>query len=229
VIPFRKLKPDSLSLRFLAVALSVAMLIGIGYLVRWHPHAVNPTPVVNPTPSVAVSNSASTSGSGAPASAPVLPPTAPAVVDTSNQVKSYDGHGALLATFTIGARTVMMNGPSRTFAEPSSTNATVTSTAWIRLYPTNFSGTVDKVWLNQMVAQNKTNASPDILGTAMQYIGGAQIDHMGIYFGVDSEGHRRLLSSRKVANGPTFGDIDGKAVLDGNAYFALRFRAVRRF
>jgi cell wall-associated NlpC family hydrolase len=69
----------------------------------------------------------------------------------------------------------------------------------------------------------------DVAFLDVDSIDGTQIDHMGIYFGVDSQGHHRFLSSRKTANGPTFGDIDGQSVLDGNAYFAQRFRAVRRF
>jgi hypothetical protein len=37
---------------------------------------------------------------------------------------------------------------------------------------------------------------------------------VGIYLGVDSEGHHRVLSSRAAAGGPTFGDLGGKSILD---------------
>jgi cell wall-associated NlpC family hydrolase len=57
---------------------------------------------------------------------------------------------------------------------------------------------------------------------------GTQIDHVGIYLGVDSLGHRRFLSSRKSANGPTLGDLAGPSILDGAGLYARSFRAVRR-
>jgi hypothetical protein len=57
---------------------------------------------------------------------------------------------------------------------------------------------------------------------------GTSIDHVGLYLGVDSEGHLRFLSSRKGANGPTMGDVGGKSILDGNRLYARSLRAVRR-
>ena len=57
---------------------------------------------------------------------------------------------------------------------------------------------------------------------------GAAIDHVGIYLGVDSAGHRRFISSRKKANGPTMGDVGGASIIDGGGYWAAAFRAVRR-
>ena len=52
---------------------------------------------------------------------------------------------------------------------------------------------------------------------------------MGFFFGIDSRGDFRFISSRKVANGPTFGDINGKAILNGEGFFAKSFRAIKRF
>lgn len=57
---------------------------------------------------------------------------------------------------------------------------------------------------------------------------GARIDHVGLYLGVDSDGHHRFLSSRKGANGPTLADVRGKSILDGNGLYARGLRAVRR-
>lgn len=57
---------------------------------------------------------------------------------------------------------------------------------------------------------------------------GSAIDHVGLFLGIDSEGHHRFLSSRKGANGPTLADVRGKSILDGNGLFARGFRAVRR-
>ncbi|BCJ64900.1 hypothetical protein GCM10009779_61570 [Polymorphospora rubra] len=57
---------------------------------------------------------------------------------------------------------------------------------------------------------------------------GANIEHMGIYLGVDDRGHHRFISSRSQANGPTMGDLAGESILDGTGYWALRMRTARR-
>lgn len=58
------------------------------------------------------------------------------------------------------------------------------------------------------------------------------ISHMGMYVGTDSLGNHRFLSSRDSLNGPTMGDNSVWSVLNassGHVYYALRFRAARRF
>ena len=55
-----------------------------------------------------------------------------------------------------------------------------------------------------------------------------QIDHVGMYLGVDSHHRQRFISSRKGANGPTFADYRGRSVLDGTGLYAQSFRGVRR-
>ncbi|MEO7119265.1 MAG: NlpC/P60 family protein [Candidatus Limnocylindrales bacterium] len=57
---------------------------------------------------------------------------------------------------------------------------------------------------------------------------GTAIDHVGIYLGVDSAGHRRFISSRQSADGPTMGDMAGASIIDGTGYWARAFRGVRR-
>jgi cell wall-associated NlpC family hydrolase len=57
---------------------------------------------------------------------------------------------------------------------------------------------------------------------------GSAIDHVGLYLGLDDEGHHRFISSRKGANGPTLADVRGKSILDGNGLYARALRAVRR-
>jgi len=57
---------------------------------------------------------------------------------------------------------------------------------------------------------------------------GANIEHSGIYLGVDNGGHHRFISSRATANGPTMGDLGGASLLDGSGYWAIRFRTARR-
>lgn len=57
---------------------------------------------------------------------------------------------------------------------------------------------------------------------------GTDIDHAGMYLGVDSRGGHRFVSSRKSIDGPTMGDYRGRSVLDGTGLYATSFRAVRR-
>jgi hypothetical protein len=57
---------------------------------------------------------------------------------------------------------------------------------------------------------------------------GPQVSHTGIYLGIDSDGHRRVLSSRKSANGPTFGDEGGASFIDGDSKYSQAFRAAKR-
>ena len=54
------------------------------------------------------------------------------------------------------------------------------------------------------------------------------IEHSGIYMGVDDRGHRRFISSRTQANGPTMGDLGGESILDGSGHWAVRLRTARR-
>lgn len=57
---------------------------------------------------------------------------------------------------------------------------------------------------------------------------GTDIDHVGLYLGLDDSGRHRFVSSRKGADGPTLGDVKGASLLDGTGTFAKAFRAVRR-
>jgi hypothetical protein len=56
-----------------------------------------------------------------------------------------------------------------------------------------------------------------------------QLDHNGIYIGVDAAGHPRFLNSRKTPNGPTMGDLGGASTLDGTGTYATSLRLIRRF
>ena len=55
-----------------------------------------------------------------------------------------------------------------------------------------------------------------------------QLDHTGIYLGIDSAGYHRFVSSREKANGPTLGDLGGKSLLDDGGMYSRGFRAARR-
>ncbi|MBW1596986.1 NlpC/P60 family protein [Streptomyces sp. JJ38] len=57
---------------------------------------------------------------------------------------------------------------------------------------------------------------------------GKRLDHVGLYLGVDTDGHKVFVSSREELNGPTIGDKGGTARLDGNGYYATAFRSAKR-
>lgn len=84
------------------------------------------------------------------------------------RVQVLDASG-VLATFTVGARTVTLRGATRVLSEPSTTQATVTTSTWVRLLDQPFTGNPDQAWLVARFA----DTSPDVLATAMQYVTGA--------------------------------------------------------
>lgn len=271
-----------------------------------------------------------------------------------------DQAGAVIATFTDGARTVALTGPVRTFAEPRFTEATITTTTWVRLAPEVWTPGAEKAaWFGQWFEQARRDTSPDMFAVAMQYADGApeeenaggvrfrgdaifgpvapsgyarleqsdfldylgvtysfpdvrkapkpahtgaldcsgfvrmvygyrlgypllgtndpgpglprrayaiaesgpgvalipntrtrvtsydalqpgdlvffeveggedELDHVGIFVGIDSEGHYRFMSSRERANGPTFGDLGGTSLLDDGGTYSRAWRAARR-
>jgi cell wall-associated NlpC family hydrolase len=55
-----------------------------------------------------------------------------------------------------------------------------------------------------------------------------QIDHVGIYLGLDDSGRHRFLSSRRTADGPTLGDLGGTSLLDDGGLYSRGFRSARR-
>jgi len=57
---------------------------------------------------------------------------------------------------------------------------------------------------------------------------GTDVDHVGLYLGVDTNGGYRFISSRKLSNGPTMGDTGGKSILNGGGLYAKTFVAARR-
>jgi hypothetical protein len=276
-------------------------------------------------------------------------------------------NGTVVGTFTDGARSCVLEGVSRTFSEPRTTSATVTSSAHIRLMPTTWSqGREKTAWFAEWFPRTLRDTSPDVLDIAAQYgdkapskynrnglryAGDAQfgpvvpgqselsfhyhdeksdfydylgipwrvsdgtvkqpekdrlgdvdcsgfmrlvwgyrmgypmhatntsgiglprrayaiaayapgvllipdthqrptdlsllqpgdlvffainigkpifLDHCGMYMGLDDGGHPRFFSSRSQANGPTMGDLAGRATLDGNGFYAAGLRTARR-
>jgi cell wall-associated NlpC family hydrolase len=284
------------------------------------------------------------------------------VADPARTV-AKDAAARTVAVFTDGARSVRINGTTRTFTEPKFTDAAVSTDAWIRLAPKEWkAGEENAAWFRPWLTAALTDTSPDALAVATQYLHGApdqkdnkgvryagdadfgpfsetdpdgraensdffdylgvkhqfpdggrsapqsdrfgdldcsgylrmvygyrlgyplrssntagvglprrafamaqfgpgapvipnrgtqvrdfnrlqpgdlvffdldgsdgpQADHSGIYLGLDDAGHHRFLSSRSKANGPTFGDFGGAAILDGGGHFATKFRSARR-
>lgn len=96
-----------------------------------------------------------------------------------------DSSGRWVATYTKGARTATFAGPSRTFAEPATTSARVTSNVWVRILPSPFSGTVDEAAMRAALADR----SPDLLAHAMQYVDGAtpMFDSSGRQYAGDAD------------------------------------------
>jgi hypothetical protein len=78
-----------------------------------------------------------------------------------------DADGAWVATFTDGAHTVALAGPTRTFDEPSADHG-VTTDVWVRLLTAPFDGEVDETWL----AAALEDPEPDVLGIATEYLEG---------------------------------------------------------
>lgn len=119
---------------------------------------------------------------------------------------AYDAAGKLVATFTDGARTVAIVGPSRTFAEPANTAATVTTTTWVRLLRAPFSGTVDSAWLTD----RRADGSPDLLALAFQYGVGApaRTDGSGLQIAGDAS-YGPIQPDGTRAEGSDFNDYLG--------------------
>ncbi|MFC6865664.1 NlpC/P60 family protein [Haloechinothrix salitolerans] len=57
---------------------------------------------------------------------------------------------------------------------------------------------------------------------------GPRLDHVGIYLGIDTEGHHRFLSSRAKVDGPTMSDVGGASLLDSGGLYSRAFRSAKR-
>ena len=116
-----------------------------------------------------------------------------------------NSNGRWLATFTDGAYTVSLKGPSRTFSERTAAHEVRTST-WVRVLPEPFDGQVDKAWLRRALG----NTKPDVLQKAMQYIEGAPaiFDASGLKIAGDAD-YGPLLADGTRQEGSDFNDYLG--------------------
>ncbi len=91
------------------------------------------------------------------------------------------GDGGTLATFTDGARTAVLTGPSRTFGEHRTTEAKVTTDAWVRVLPHAWQQGMEKsAWFTTWFRKTLGDSSPDVFAVAFQYSSaGAPDKHNG--------------------------------------------------
>ncbi|MFE9450294.1 NlpC/P60 family protein [Streptomyces sp. NPDC006739] len=83
-------------------------------------------------------------------------------------VRSADG--GTLATFTDGARTAVLTGASRTFSEPRTTEASVTTDAWVRVLPHTWQRGMEKsAWFKGWFRKALGDTSPDVFAVAFEY------------------------------------------------------------
>ncbi|MEU7041657.1 NlpC/P60 family protein [Streptomyces varsoviensis] len=86
-----------------------------------------------------------------------------------------DASGAVLATLTDGARTAVLTGPGRTFAEPRTTKATVATDSWVRLLPRPWKRGQERAkWFADWLRTYRGSRAPDVFDISMQYVRGAE-------------------------------------------------------
>jgi hypothetical protein len=133
-------------------------------------------------------------------------------LDAPARTAVLDENDRLVATFTDGARSAVLGGPGRTFADPRRTSAVVTTTNWVRFAPQAWTaGAENAAWFRPWLTQALADRSPDILAVATQYVTSAHYaddadynDFLGIpakgvkarkdrLGDVDSAGYARLV------------------------------------
>lgn len=82
--------------------------------------------------------------------------------------------GQVLATFTDGARTATLKGPSRTFTEPANTKSRVVTEDWVRLMPEPWrKGAEREKWFRDWFKEFYGSEEDDVFAFAFQYLEGA--------------------------------------------------------
>ena len=118
--------------------------------------------------------------------------------------------GRWLATFTRGAQTVTLAGPSRRFAEGL---ASVSHGTWVRSYVEPFAGQIRRDWLEHALNANE-KGTPDILALALQYIRNAP---------------PIVRQGRQIAGDASYGPLKGGKRQEGadfNDYLGITWRYV---
>lgn len=87
-----------------------------------------------------------------------------------------DAKGAVIATFTDGARAATLKGASRTFTEPANTSTKVITDDWVRLMPEPWTkGAQNQQWYKDWFKQYYGSEEDDIFAIAFQYVQGAPL------------------------------------------------------
>ncbi|MEV0847297.1 hypothetical protein AB0J21_15755 [Streptomyces sp. NPDC049954] len=97
--------------------------------------------------------------------------------------------GQVLATFTDGARTATLRGPSRTFTEPVNTKSRVVTEDWVRLMPEAWrKGAEKEKWFKDWFKQYYGSEEDDVFAMAFQYVDGAPVkkDDEGLPYAGDA-------------------------------------------
>lgn len=85
-----------------------------------------------------------------------------------------DAKGGVAATLTDGARTAVLTGPGRTFAEPHTTKAKIVTDSWVRLLPRPWKpGAEKEKWFTDWFSSSHRSTRPDLLGASLEYVKGA--------------------------------------------------------
>lgn len=98
-------------------------------------------------------------------------------------------NGKVLATFTDGARTATLTGPSRTFTEPANTKSRVVTDDWVRLMPEIWrKGAEKEKWFKDWYKEFAGSEEDDLFAMAFQYVEGAPVkkDDEGIAYQGDA-------------------------------------------
>ncbi|MFJ6478738.1 MULTISPECIES: C40 family peptidase [unclassified Streptomyces] len=97
--------------------------------------------------------------------------------------------GAVLATFTDGARTASLTGKSRTFTEPATTKTRVVTDNWVRLLPESWrSGAEREQWFQDWFKKYYGSEEDDLFAFAFQYGDQAPVkkDAAGVQYAGDA-------------------------------------------
>ncbi|WP_411103042.1 C40 family peptidase [Streptomyces sp. cmx-4-9] len=99
------------------------------------------------------------------------------------------GDGAVLATFTDGARTATLTGKSRTFTEPAAPQTRVVTDTWVRLLPEPWrAGAEREQWFQDWFKKFSGSEEDDIFAIAFQYGDKAPVkkDAAGVQYAGDA-------------------------------------------
>lgn len=97
--------------------------------------------------------------------------------------------GAVLATFTDGARTASLTGKSRTFTEPATTATRVVTETWVRLLPESWRpGAEREQWFQDWFKKYYGSEEDDLFAIAFQYGDQAPVkkDAAGVQYAGDA-------------------------------------------